>query len=209
MDVTETQLLVRRNQSATLPMLHNSIQEYLLHKTISNSSKYPSEYYTRSELTFPLPSNTRLVLQWRHQEYSTDGAGSLPWSFQQHWLPLQLLGRAGAVPNDGEITHAQLGAIRNHLTWPTSACPWAKDTFALTEPLSPACALHPSHSTTGLDSPDQQVDNPLSLCPWHLAKGSECKENRLCPYKYIYGHMHTSYTCTSLFSSLESTNQRM
>lgn len=122
MDVTETQLLVRRNQSATLSMLHNSIREYLLHKNISNSSKYPLEYYTRSELTFPLPSNTRLVLQWRHQEYSTDGAGSLPWSFQQHWLPLQLLGRAGAVPNDGEITHAQLGAIRNHLTWPCQ-CP--------------------------------------------------------------------------------------
>lgn len=65
-------------------------------------------------------------------------------------------------------------------------------TSSLTEPLSPA--LHPQLHWA---------------CAHHLAKGSECKENRLSPYKYTYGHMHTSYTYTNLFSSLENTNHRI
>lgn len=93
--------------------------------------------------------------------------------------------------------------------------PGAKDTFSLTEPFSPACALHPSHGTAGLGEPRPVRGHPappapLSLCPVIWPKGqSKRKTDGVYINIYIYGHMHTSYTHTDLFSSLESTNQKI
>lgn len=64
-----------------------------------------------------------------------------------------------------------------------------------------------------LESPDQEGDILHPQLHWACAPSSgqrvRMQGNRLSLYKYIYRHMHTSYTYTDLFSSLESTNQRI
>lgn len=88
MDVTKTQLRVRRKQRATVSLLHSSTQEHLLHRNISNSSNYPLERYTRAVRTHP-PSPITRTGAAAGLECELMGLAA-PRSFQQHWLPLQL-----------------------------------------------------------------------------------------------------------------------